>query len=179
MNKAMLILFGVMLLSFFIGAQWNNLSWLRDGVHKVLDPSFGALLSWNIYIGMIIIVFIITFASTGVHKLTVNPEEMRLMKERQKFYSDEMKKYKGDAVKLKEVQMKQMAELPDMFSKNIEITMKPLLFTLVPIILFFRWFSDYFTTLGNPKFFGFLHWILFYILVSILLNGPIRKIYKM
>ncbi len=174
-----IVLLGIMIVTWFIGVKWESYPLLKEGVHKVLDPTFGALLSWNLYVGMILIVLVITFISTGVHKLTVDPEEMKLMKEKQKFYSGEMKKYRGDEIKLKELQMKQMAEFPEMFSKNMEISMKPLLYTIVPIILFFRWFNDYFSALGNPKFFGFMHWILFYILVSILLSGPIRKIYKM
>jgi uncharacterized membrane protein (DUF106 family) len=101
------------------------------------------------------------------------------MKEKQKLYKEEMHTYKDNPVKLKEIQMKQMAEFPEMFSKNFEVYMKPLLFTAIPIILFFRWFNDYFTLLGNPKFFGFISWFWFYLILSIFLSGPIRKIYKM
>ena len=179
MKKMMLILFGMTFISIFIGVQWDKYPAFKDGVHAVLDPTFGALLSWQKYAGMILVVFIINLLFTGVQKITVDPEQLRLMKEKQKIYKEEMHTYKDNPVKLKEVQMKQMAEFPEMFSKNFEVYMKPLLFTAIPIILFFRWFNDYFILLGNPKFFGFISWFWFYLILSIFLSGPIRKIYKM
>lgn len=179
MRKMMLILFGMMFISIFIGVQWDKYSWLKEGVHKILDPTFGALITQQLYLGMLFVIIVINFIFTGVQKLTVDPEQLKLIKEKQRYYKEEMGKYKNDPMKLKEVQMKQMAEFPEMFSKNFEVYMKPLLFTAIPIILFFRWFSDFFTALGSPKFFGFMSWFWFYLLASIFLSSPIRKIYKM
>ncbi len=175
----MLIMLGLMLISIFIGVQWDKYPTLKAGVHLVLDPTFGALINLNKYAGMILIVLVINLAFTGIQKLTIDPEQLKLMKEKQKFYQEEMKNHRDNPVKLKEIQMKQMAEFPEMFSKNFEIFMKPLLFTAIPIILFFRWFSDYFTALGDPRFFGFMSWFWFYLIASIFISGPIRKIYKM
>lgn len=175
----MIVLLAITFVSIFLGVQWDKYPALKGAVHTILDPTFGTLIHWNLYGGMILIILIINFIFTGIQKLTVDPEQLRLMKEKQKFYQEEMKKHRNDPVKLKEVQMKQMAEFPEMFSKNFEIYMKPLLFTAIPIILFFRWFHDIFTALGNPKFFGFISWFWFYLIVSIFISGPIRKIYKM
>ncbi len=167
----------MMVLSIIVGSWGYPL--IKPKVHAVLDPTFGKFILWNTYGGMIFIVFVINLLFTGVQKVTVDPEELKLIKEKQQFYQQEMKKYKEDPVKLKELQLQQMAEMPEMFSKNFEIYMKSLFVTAIPIILFFCWFNDFFTSIGNPHFFGFMSWFWFYLLLSIFLSGPIRKIYKM
>jgi uncharacterized membrane protein (DUF106 family) len=58
--------------------------------------------------------------------------------------------------------------------------MRPLLYTAIPFVLFFRWFADYFS---NPffaafRFFGFLSWFWFYLIGSIIFSSIFRKVLK-
>ena len=87
---------------------------------------------------------------------------------------EEMKKYKDDPAKLLEFNKKQMEKIPE----TMKITMRPLMYTMIPFILFFRWFGDYFTALEGFKFFGFLSWFWFYLIFSIVFSTILRKVLK-
>jgi len=60
----------------------------------------------------------------------------------------------------------------------MKLSMRALVFTGIPLILFFRWFNDFFITAGNPKFLGIMNWLLFYIIFSIIFSSIFRKILK-
>ena len=164
----------VMLASLAIAFFWDKLSFISDSVHTVLDPTAGGLLSWNLTVGMIILVFIITVLTTIVQKYATDQKTLKELKKEQKILQAEMKKYKEDPAKLMELQKKQFEFVP----KTMKLSMRALMFTGIPFILFFRWFGDFFTVLGNPKFFGFMSWFIFYILFSILFSTVFRKIFK-
>ena len=164
----------VMLASLAIAFFWDKLSFISDSVHTVLDPTAGGLLSWNLTVGMIILVFIITVLTTIVQKYATDQKTLKELKKEQKILQAEMKKYKEDPAKLMELQKKQFEFVP----KTMKLSMRALMFTGIPFILFFRWFGDFFTVLGNPKFFGFMSWFIFYLLFSILFSTIFRKILK-
>ncbi len=48
-----------------------------------------------------------------------------------------------------ELQKKQFAFLP----KMMKMSMRPMVYTAIPLILFFRWFMDYFTAFESFRFF--------------------------
>jgi len=164
----------VMLASLAIAFFWDKLSFISDSVHTVLDPTAGGLLSWNLTVGMIILVFIITVLTTIVQKYATDQKTLKELKKEQKILQAEMKKYKEDPAKLMELQKKQFEFVP----KTMKLSMRALMFTGIPFILFFRWFGDFFTVLGNPKFFGFMSWFIFYLLFSILFSSIFRKVFK-
>lgn len=164
----------VMLASLAIAFFWDSTPWIKDSVHGVLNPSAGALLTWNLVLGMMLIVFLITLMTTLVQKYATDQKTLREMKKEQKILQEEMKKYKEHPEKLMELQKKQFAFVP----KTMKLSMRAIMFTGIPFILFFRWFGDFFTTMGNPKFFGFMSWFLFYILFSIIFSSIFRKIFK-
>jgi len=60
----------------------------------------------------------------------------------------------------------------------MKLSMRAVAFTGIPIILFFRWFNDFFVNAGNPKFFGIMNWLFFYIIFSIIFSSIFRKILK-
>lgn len=168
-----------LLLTVFVivfGGMWNSIPAIKNAVHFVLDPSFGALLVWNIYIGMFVIIILINLITTLVQKYLTDQVSLKKMKEEQKILQEEAKKYKNDPSKLMEFQKKQMEFIP----KTFDLTMKPLLFTFIPFVLFFRWFNDYFALPGFAgfKFFGFLSWFWFYLIFSIILSSILRKLFK-
>jgi uncharacterized membrane protein (DUF106 family) len=94
------------------------------------------------------------------------------MKKEQKFIQGEMKKYREHPEKMMELQKKQMEFLP----KMLKISMRPIIYTAIPLILFFRWFMDFFTAAGDPKFFGFLSWFWFYLILSLIFSSILRKL---
>ncbi len=164
----------VMIASLLIASFWDKASFIKDSVHAILDPTAGVLLSWNIEIGMIFIIFLITLITTLLQKYATDQKALKELKQEQKILQEEMKKYKDNPEKVAELSKKQFEFVP----KTFKLTSRAILFTGIPFILFFRWFSDFFNALGNPKFFGFLSWFLFYLIFAMVFSSILRKVLK-
>lgn len=168
MAKGMKILFLVMLISLVIAFMWDSVPAIKQSVESVLDPTFGALLSFNFFWGFIIITAILALILSLIQKYTTDQEALRELKKEQKILQQEMKKYREHPEKLLALQKKQLEFIP----KTFDLTMKPLLFTSIPIILLFRWFSE----ILHPVWGGW--WILYYILASMIFSTIFRKMLK-
>jgi uncharacterized membrane protein (DUF106 family) len=164
----------VMILILVIPICWDRIDWIKSSVHSALDPSAGALLRWDFTIGMIIIVFIITLITTLIQKYATDQKALRELRHEQKLLQEEMKKYRDNPEKISELSKKQMEVIP----KTFKLTSRATLFTIVPFLLFYRWFSDFFVTIGEPKFFGFLNWFWFYLIFAIIFSSIFRKVLK-
>lgn len=167
-------IFIVMIISLLIAFFWDSFSFIKNTVHAILNPTAGTLLNLNLTWGMIILVFLITLAMTLIQKYATDQETLRELKKEQKILQEEAKKYKEHPEKLMEFQKKQMEFIP----KTLKLSMRPIVITGIPLILFFRWFIDFFSAAGNPKFFGFFSWFWFYLIISIILSSILRKILK-
>lgn len=168
MKKKFLILFLILLISMYIGAKWESLPFIKNSVGSVLDPSLGKILEWNLILGFIIIVFIISIIVSLIQKFTTNQEELKELKKEQKYFQEEMKKYRDNPEKVLEIYKKQGELLP----KTMNLTLNPILYTAIPMLLLFRWFADkLMPSFGN-------WWILYYIILSIIFSTIIKKIFK-
>jgi uncharacterized membrane protein (DUF106 family) len=164
----------VLIISMLIAAFWNQLDSVRDFVSAVLDPTAGALLNWNLTQGMILLIFILSVIMTLAQKYATDQEALREMKKEQKILQEEMKKYKEHPEKMMELQKESFKFMMPM----MKLGMRPIIYTGIPIILFFRWFMDVFTILGDPKFFGIFNWFWFYLVGSIIFSSILRKVWK-
>ncbi|MFA5258578.1 MAG: EMC3/TMCO1 family protein [Candidatus Pacearchaeota archaeon] len=162
----MIWLLVVLGLSWVVFALWDKYPVIKQTVDSVLDPTFGALLKINVYLGFAAIIAFTSLILTLAQKYLSDQEQLREMKKEQKFLQEEMKKYREHPEKLLELQKKQL----EFFPRTMELTTKPLLFTTIPIILFFRWFGNYL----EPIFGGW--WILYYILGSLIFSSIFRKL---
>ena len=167
-------IFIVMVISLLIAFFWDSVEFVKNAVHAILNPTAGVLLGWNLTLGMLILVLIITFFMTIMQKYTTDQKTLKDMKAQQKILQKEMKEYKDHPEKLMELQKKQFEFIP----KTMKLSMRAIMFTGIPFILFFRWFMDVFTTLGEPKFFGFLSWFWFYLIFVMIFSSILRKILK-
>jgi len=174
--KTMTILLIIMVASLLVASVWNSVPVIKDTVHLALDPTAGALLNWNTLWGMFLLVLIISIIMTLVHKYGTDQETLREMKKEQKMLQEEAKKYRDNPEKVLEINKKMMAKMPEMMGAS----MKPLVFTFIPFVLFFRWFHDFFSTpeLVDFRFFGFLSWFWFYLIASIIFSSILRKVFK-
>jgi len=161
----------VMVLSLVIAGFWESVPFLKNAVHAILNPSAGALLNWNLTWGMMVLVFLISVLTTVIQKYATDQETLKELRKEQKILQGEMKKYKDHPEKLMELQKKQFEFIP----KTMKLSMRAIMFTGIPFILFFRWFMDVFTTLGEPKFFGFLSWFWFYLIFVMIFSSILRK----
>lgn len=164
----------VMILSLVIAGCWDSVEVIKNSVHSFLDPSAGALLNWNLTWGMLIIVFIITLFTTLIQKYATDQKALKELREEQKLIQKEVEKFKDHPEKMAELSKKQLEFLP----RTMKLTSRGLLFTGVPFILFFRWFHDTFTTMGDPVFLGFMNWFWFYFIFAIVFGSILRKMLK-
>lgn len=161
----------IMIASLFIVSLWDKFPQLKNSIHFILDPTAGSLLHWNLNLGMLIVVFIITLFTTIVQKYATDQKKLKDLREEQKEIQKQMKELKNHPAKLLELQKKQFKLMP----KQMKLSMRALAYTGIPFILFFRWFTDYFTSAGNPKLWLGMSWFLFYILGAIIIGMILRK----
>lgn len=161
-------IFIVMLVSLYIAYQWDHLPVIKESVSLVLDPIFGGILEWNIYVGLIVVVAFTSAILTLAQKFFSDQKELRVLKKEQKYLQEEMKKYKAHPEKLMELQKKQLEFIP----KTFHLTMQPMIYTGIPVILLFRWFSEYFSAaFGN-------WWIAYYLIGAMIFSSIFRKLFN-
>ncbi len=171
--RGILIVMGI---AMGIAFLWDRASFIREAAHSILDPTIGSLLGWNLTWGMLLIVFGIAFIMTLIQKYGTDQEALREMKKEQKEVQKEMQNLKDHPEKLMEMQKKHFTEF---MPKMLKLSMKPIVYTMIPIILFFRWFSDFFSETGGIPVLGIsVSWIWFYILGSIMFSIILKKIFK-
>jgi len=169
----------VMVISLAIAGLWDRVGFIKNAIHFVLNPTAGFLLDWHLTIGMLIVVLVITLLTTIVQKYATDQKTLRELKKEQKEVQKQMKEFRHHPQKMKELQSKQMSFIP----KQFKLSMRSIVYTGVPLILFFRWFDDYFTILatatGEPvRFLGFMGWFIFYLVASIVFSSIFKKILK-
>jgi len=163
-----------MFLSLGISIFWNDLGFIKNLIHYILDPTLGALLRWNLTEGMLIIIFLISLFTVIIQKYFTDQDSLKRLKVEQKKLQEEMKKFRGDAKKTIELQKEWSKALPETFKLNL----RPMIITSIPLILFFRWFMDFFQTISNPKLFLGLSWFLFYLIFVVIFNMLLKKFLK-
>lgn len=168
----------VMLASLVIAFCWDKISAIKDTAHLILDPSAGALLGWNLIYGMIILIGIISLFMTLLQKYATDQNEIRRLKKEQKDFQKQMKELRDQPEKLMEIQKNAMPLTLELMKHS----MRPMIYTGIPLILFFRWFWDYFNAIDGCGFlcgsFGWPNWLWFYLIGSLIFGTIIRKILK-
>ena len=135
---------------------------------------FGPIMNLPDPINLLIISFILTGLITLAYKYLTDQEKMKGLKGEMKLAQKNMKEFKDQPDKM-------MAMQKDVMKKNMEYmkhSMKPTLFTFVPIIIIFGWLRNYYEALGNPDVFLGLTWIWAYIIFSLVISIVLRKVMK-
>lgn len=166
-------IFIILIISLLIATFWNSFPIIKNTVHSILDPTAGVLINWNVTYGFLILIFIITVIMTLAQKYLTDQETMREMKAEQKKLGQDLKELTPGSPEYKEMSMKSFEFMGPM----MKLSMRPMIYTGVPIILMFRWFMDTFLELGSPKFWIF-SWFWFYLIMSIIISSVLRKVLK-
>lgn len=161
----------IMVASLVIAGLWDKFDLIKNAIHYVLDPSAGALLNWNLNIGMLIIVLIITAITTVIQKYATDQVTLKEMRKETKELQKQMNENKNNPQKMMELQKKQFAMMP----KQMRLSMRAVAYTGIPFILFFRWFNDYFILAESPKFILGLSWFWFYLITAMIFSSILRK----
>jgi len=167
-------IFIVMLASLVIAFFWDKIPAIKNTAHLILDPSAGALLNWNVTYGMALIVLVISVFMSLLQKYATDQETLRGLKKEQKELQTELKKLERGSKEYNELSLQSLKFMGPM----MKLSMRPIIYTGVPLILFFRWFMDFFSTFGEYKFFGFLSWFWFYLIGSMIFSMILRKVFK-
>jgi uncharacterized membrane protein (DUF106 family) len=154
---------------------WEQIPIIKNTAHALLDPTAGELIMWDITKGTLILFFIIALFMTIIQRFATDQKTLRSLKEEQKEINKELQSYRDNPEKALEINKKNMKLMGDIMSLN----MKSSFITIIPLVLLFRWFSDVFTSLGDPIFFGFMNWFWFYLISVLIFGGLLRKIFKM
>ncbi len=153
----------------------------------VLDNFLNFIFGWILALGkpwsLIVISFILTLLVNLAIKFLSDQNAMKKLKEESQFFKNEMKNLKDEPQKLLEMQKKAMEN-----SLNyMKHSMKPTLFTLIPLLIIFSWLGKKFPageTLINlpfslPLIGSSIGWLGTYIISSIIFSLIIRKILKL
>lgn len=160
-----------LVISMILAGLWDKVPLIKNSIHYLLDPTAGFLLNWNLNWGMLAVVFIIALITTLIQKYATDQKTLREMKKEQKEIQAQMKEFKNHPEKLMELQKKQFAMMP----KQMKLSMRPIMYTGIPFILFFRWFNDFFITAESPKFWLGLSWFWFYFIFTMIFSSILRN----
>jgi len=160
-----------MIFTLIFASLWDKVPAIKKAIHFALDPSAGALLNWNLNLGMLIVVLIITVITTIVQKYATDQKALKELRVEQKDIQKQMKESKDHPEKVMELQKKQFAMMP----KQMKLSMRAVIYTGIPFVLFFRWFNDYFIAAESPRFLLGLTWFWFYLIFAMVFSSILRK----
>tara|TARA_Y100000310_G_C20702941_1_gene831754 strand:+ start:4748 stop:5215 length:468 start_codon:yes stop_codon:yes gene_type:complete len=151
-------------------------------LENFFDWLFAPLLKFGDGFGVLLISILLTLLTTIFYKLFTDQEMMKSLKAELKHLQKEMKTLKDDPDKFMKVQKKAM-------EKNLTYmkhSMKPTLFTFIPLILIFGWLKHTFTDAGDIVNWGFniplfgtgLGWLGTYFFSAVVSSIFIRKLLK-
>jgi uncharacterized membrane protein (DUF106 family) len=107
-------------------------------LEKILDPIFRPLLVFDSWLAILIVSVVITVLSTIAYKYLTDQKKMKALKAEMKEFQKKLKILSREDPK-KALKMQQ-----EMMSKNLELmkhSLKPTLYTLIPIIIIFGWLN--------------------------------------
>ena len=97
----------ITIVSLAMAIFWDKVPFMKNAIHSVLDPSAGALLNWNLTLGMLVVVFIITLITTLIQKYATDQKALKELTHERKLLQEEMKKFKDNPAKITELSKKQ------------------------------------------------------------------------
>jgi len=142
------------------------------GLNDFFDLIFGDLVNWSPIGALIIISFIMTLIVTLIYKYATDQELMKSSKKEIKEIQKKVREFKHDP-------QKAMAHNKELMQKQLEMfkqSFKPMLITMLPVLLLFTWLRSTYGTMGDI-FIGF-GWLGNYIIFSIVFSLILRKLLR-
>ena len=111
-----------------------------------------------------------------INYFVIDKEKVRKSKEKQKELQKQMKEHKNDSEKMMELNK----ELVSHAKENLKHSFKPMLITIVPILVIFGWLKGIYseTSIGGTSFL-FPVWVWYYIGAAIIFSIIFRKLFKL
>jgi len=128
------------------------------------------LIQQNPKISIIVMALAVSFFVSLVNYFVLDKDKMQEIKNRQKAIQNEMKQHKDNPQKVMELQKEMFSHVGESFKHSF----KPMLITLIPILLIFAFLRKEFIATSIAK-----TWIWYYIGVSIVGSMIFRKLFKL
>ena len=124
------------------------------------------LIEQNPRVAVIVIAFAVTIFITVIRYYMTDRDKMKEIRERQKALRAEMKEFKHSPEKMLELNQKMLEDFPEQMRQSF----KPMVITLIPILLIFGWMRSVFalTAIANS-------WLWWYIGASIIFSIILSK----
>lgn len=106
----------------------------------ILDPVLSWVLLFHPFVAILILSLIVTLLSNIIYKYTTNQNEMKSLKTRIEGFRKEIKASKDNPKKM----MKLNQEAMSVNMQYMQKSLKPMLFTFLPIIIIFAWMNAHF-----------------------------------
>ena len=106
----------------------------------LLDPVLNWTLNFNPFIAILILSFIVTMISNLIYKFTTDQKKMKELKDRIEEYRGKIKESRDNPKKM----MKLNNEAMQINMQYLTKSLKPMLFTFIPIIIIFAWMNAHF-----------------------------------
>ena len=116
-------------------------------------------------IAIIIFSFLVTLFITIVTYYMTDRVRMKELKEKQKALRKEIKKHRDNPQKMMELNKQMMEDMPE----QLKHSFKPMMVTMIPIIIMFGWLRSTFTDI-LPS------WFWWYMISSIVFSMSLRKV---
>jgi len=122
--------------------------------------------AWNARISILVLSFLVTLFITVITYYMTDRKRMKELKDKQKALRIEIKKYKDNPQKMMELNKQMIEDMPE----QLKHSFKPMLITIIPIIIIFAWLRSTFVTILP-------HWFWWYIISSIIFSIGLRKVF--
>ena len=143
----------------------------------VLDSFFNSIFGWAIdispVVGIAVVSFVMTFMATMAHKLMTDQKFIGELKKEMKEIRKEIKEAAQDPARMTELNKKSMEKS----MLQMKHTFKPILITMIPILLVFGWLRSTYETIPI-NFFGIHSWLWTYFILAIIFSLVLKKILK-
>ena len=129
---------------------------------------FIQLNAWNARVSILVLSFLVTLFITIITYYMTDRKRMKELKDKQKALRVEIKKHRDNPQKMMELNKKMIEDMPE----QLKHSFKPMLITMVPIIIIFAWLRSTFalTTIAKT-------WFWWYVGSSIFFSIILRKVF--
>ena len=105
----------------------------------VLNPVLQPLLNSSPFLVVLLLALVVSLLITLAYKFFSDQAKMKALKEEQKAYQQQMKELRSQPEKMMQMQKESMRKNMD----YMKLSFKPMLFTMIPLFLFFGWMADH------------------------------------
>lgn len=124
--------------------------------------------AWNARISILVLSFLVTLFITVITYYMTDRKRMKELRDKQKALRIEIKKCRDNPQKMMELNKQMIEDMPE----QLKHSFKPMLITMIPIIIVFAWLRSTFALTALAK-----TWFWWYIGSSIIFSIGLRKIF--